>query len=595
MGGPVTLPETIIVKELAERLQLAEIDVVKQLMRNGVMANVTQVVDYETAALVAEDLGYAPSEETKRESQDLAALHARAVGGSNGAGEKEGEEGLETRPPVVTILGHVDHGKTTLLDAIRETRVAEGEAGGITQHIGAYQVMAGGRRITFLDTPGHEAFTSMRARGARVTDIAVLVVAADDGVMPQTVEAIDHAKAAGVPIIVAINKMDRAEANAERVKLQLTERGLVLEEWGGEVIAVPVSARTGEGLERLLENLLVVAEVSELRADPDRLAAGVVIEANVDRTRGPVATLLVQAGTLRVGDPVVAGDSWGRVKAMMDEGGRRLREAGPATPVVVLGLDGLPGAGDPFVAFGEDRKARAFVQERERVRERLPSSVMRAPTLEELSGRVAAGEVRDLPLILKTDVQGSVEPVRESLERLSTGQAKVRLLHVGAGSINESDVLLAIASGATIIGFNAPVEAGARALAAGEGVELRSYTVIYTLVEEMGKALEGILEPVVREVTEGHGEVRAVFTVGRRGAKVAGTYVTDGQVTRGSRCRVVRGGERVCEGAIGSLKRFKNDTREVGNGLECGIGITGCDLFEEGDTLEFYHLETAPP
>ena len=586
--GAVSLPDPIGVQDLADHLGLSGIDVVKQLMRNGVMANLTQVVDYDTAALVAKDLGFTPSPEAKAQAMDLAAMHHDAL-------RTDGQEALAERPPVVTILGHVDHGKTSLLDAIRKTKVAEGEAGGITQHIGAYQVLARGKPITFLDTPGHAAFTAMRARGAGITDIAVLVVAADDGVMPQTIEAISHAKAANVPIVVAVNKIDKPGANPDKVKLQLNERGLLLEEWGGEVIAVSVSAKSGEGIDELLDNILVVAEVGELRANAARLAAGVVIEAKVDRARGPVASILVQNGTLHVGDPIVAGDAWGRVKAMLDDSGRRVKEAGPSCPVEVLGLDGIPRAGDPVLAFSDDAKARLFVQERQRAREHLPTSVVRAPTLEELAGKVAAGEVKELRVILKTDVQGSLEPVRDSLEHLATEKSRVRLLHAGAGTINESDVLLAVASQAMILGFTTQIEPGARSLAQSEGIEIRQYQVIYTLIDEMRQALMGILAPVVKEVVDGHGTVRAIFTVGKNKEKIAGSFISDGKVTRGGRARLLRGTKVVFDGPVVSLKRLKDDAREVSAGLECGLSIDGCTVFEEGDTMEFYHMDRGAP
>ena len=595
VGGVVELPAPLRVQELAERLGLSGVEVIKQLMRDGVMANLTQLVDFPTAAMVAAELGFQPRELPQAPEPAVPERAEAPVEAAEGEA-KETQRELPTRPPVVTILGHVDHGKTTLLDVIRQSKVAEGEAGGITQHIGAYQVETEGKRITFLDTPGHEAFTAMRARGAWVTDIAVLVVAADDGVMPQTVEAIDHARAAGVPIVVAINKTDRPDANVERVKLQLTERELVLEEWGGDVIAVPVSAKTGEGVPELLENLLVVAEVAELKADPERLAEGVVIEARVDRTRGPLATVLVRNGTLHQGEPIVAGEAWGRVKALLDEGGTRVRSAGPAEPVEVLGLDKLPQAGDLVRAFALDREARALVEQRERQRQREPApsgaAVLRAPYLE--SGEGEAVEMRDLPLIVKTDVQGSVEPVRQSLERLSTERARVRLLHAAAGTINETDVLLAIASRAMIIGFNTQTEPGAQRLAQAEGVEVRTYQVIYALVDEVRQALEGVLEPVQREVVDGHGQLRAVFSRGRR-IRIAGVYVTDGRVARTSRVRVLRGDDILCEGSITSLKRFKDDAREVTAGLECGLAIDGCNDFADGDAFLFFHTESSRP
>ena len=583
-GGPISLPAIIAVQDLADRLAISGVDLVKQLMRNGIMASMTQVVDYDTAALVATDVGYHPTQEEAEPAQTIATLHEAAL-----AQEQDGQ--LEPRPPVVTILGHVDHGKTSLLDRIRQAKVAEGEAGGITQHIGAYQVMVKGKPITFLDTPGHEAFTAMRARGAGVTDIAVLVVAADDGVMPQTIEAIDHAKAAGVPIIVAINKIDRPGADPDRVKTQLTEHELIVEEYGGEVIGVPVSAATGAGIDDLLDNLLVVAEVQELKADAARPAAGVVIEAHVDRTRGPVATVLVQQGTLRIGDAIVAGEAWGRVRALTDEHGRRVQEALPAKPVEVLGLGLLTQAGDPMVAFENDKAARTFIEARGR--ERQPRHTAHASILEEIYAE-GDTQVRELPLIIKTDVQGSVEALRQSIEGLTAQNARPRILHAAAGSINESDILLAAASHAMVIGFNTPTEPGAAHLAQENGVELRSYEVIYAIIEDVEKALSGILEPVVAEVVGGHAEVRAVFTVGRRD-RIAGCYVTDGKVTRSDQVRILRNGETVAEGTIESLKRFKDDAREVTAGLECGISVVGVTDFQENDQLEFFHEELQAP
>ena len=577
-GGPVTLPASMTVAELAELLGRSGIEVIKQLMRQGVLANLTQVLEYGAAAVVAGELGFQPQEAPGEEASELQAPTAPVVG------EEEGGV-LEPRPPVVTILGHVDHGKTTLLDGIRQSRVAAGEVGGITQHIGAYQVAVPGGRITFLDTPGHEAFTAMRARGVRATDIAVLVVAADDGVMPQTVEAIAHARVAEVPIIVAINKVDRPDADVERVKRQLLEQGLVMEELGGQVIAVPVSAQTGEGVAGLLENILLVAEVAELRADPERLAAGVVIEARVDRARGPLATILVQQGTLRVGQPIVAGAVWGRVKAMRNDLGKQELAAGPSQPVEVLGLESLAQAGDPVVAFAEDRLARAYVEARQREQARVP--LRRAFPVEE------GGQGKVLRLILKADVQGSVEPVRTSLERLSTPESRLLLLHAGAGSINESDILLAVASGAMVVGFNSQPEAGARSLAQDQGVPIRTYAVIYQLLDEIREVLEGAREPVLTWVVEGHAEVRAVFTAGRR-QKIAGLYVTDGRIGRGASARILRGGTLLCEGTISSLKRVKDYVREVAAGLECGAVIDGCADFATGDTIEASRQAPAP-
>ena len=592
-GGPIELPPTIAVQDLGERLSLSGVDVVKQLMRNGVMASLTQVVDYETAALVATDYGFQPSQAAEA-LRELDALRGAAV-----AIADEGLDTLETRPPVVTILGHVDHGKTSLLDHIRQAKVAEGEAGGITQHIGAYQTLAPSaeagqeRLITFIDTPGHEAFTAMRARGASVTDIAVLVVAADDGVMPQTIEAIDHAKAASVPIVVAINKIDRPNANPDRVKTQLIEHDLLLEEFGGDIIAVPVSAVTGEGIDDLLENILLVADVQELKADPHRLASGVIIEAHVDRFRGPVATLLVQQGTLRVGDPVVAGEVSGRVKALVDDHQQRLEEAGPAKPVEVLGFSELPQAGDPALAFPDDKQARAYAERRRLEREGQPSHTARAPILEEIYAE-AETQVRELPLLIKTDVQGTAEAVRSSLERLTARHARVRVLHAAAGSINESDILLAAASNAMVVAFNTRAEPGARHLAEEQGIDIRSYTVIYQIIEDVERALTGILDPVYAEVVGGHAEVRAVFAIARRN-RIAGCYVTDGKILRSDSARIFRDGELITEGTIASLKRFKDDAREVTAGLECGLAIADFDDFHESDSLEFFHMQLQEP
>ena len=588
-GGPVHVTDSIAVSELADRLGLSGIEVIKQLMRNGVMASLTQVVDFDTAALVARDFNFQPVHEAVAEKpHDLHAVHEQAQLESMGETAT-----LVSRPPVVTILGHVDHGKTTLLDAIRKTKVAEGEAGGITQHIGAYQVMERGQRITFLDTPGHAAFTAMRARGARGADIAVLVVAADDGIMPQTLEAMDHARASGVPIIVAINKVDKPEADVQRVKTQLTEHSLVLEEFGGQVIGVPLSAKTGQGISDLLDNILVVAEVAELKANPNRPALGVIVEAHVDRHRGPIASILVQNGTLHVGDTIVAGEAWGRIKALNDDAGRRVREAPPSMPVEALGLSTLPQAGDSVVAFADDKEAREFVQKRQRERELRPTYVARAPILEELAKQAGAGQMRELPLIIKTDVQGSIEPVKTAVERLSTPDTRVRVLHAAAGSINESDILLAAASHALVVGFNVQPQQGARSMAAAEGVEIRVYSIIYNLVDEIEAALKGMLTPASKEVVDGHAEIRAVFTLGKRG-KVAGCYVTDGKIVRNGQARLKRGGKVIAEGPVESLKRFKEDAREVTTGLECGITIAGANDYAVGDIIEAFRMQQVP-
>ena len=582
------IPRTLTVKELADLLGISPVEVIKELMRNGVMASVNQVVDYDTGAIVAHDLGFEPQEAAILEVARVAPERpsARPV--------EEDEASLQLRPPVVTVMGHVDHGKTSILDAIRQTKVTEQEVGGITQHIGAYQAEVDGHRITFIDTPGHEAFTTMRARGAQVTDIAVLVVAADDGVMPQTVEAIDHARAAGVPIVVALNKMDLPAANQDRVKQQLSERGLVIEEWGGDTICVPVSARTGEGLKDLLENLLVVAEVQELKANPDRPAVGAVVEAELDSTRGPMATVLVQTGTLHQGDAVVVGDTWAKVKAMFDDRGQRLKSAGPSQPVKIMGLEAVPLAGDTLKVVRDERVARTTIEERRRQREAAASREQRAVTLEALFGEITAGKVKELNVILKTDVQGSIEPVRNSIERLSTEQVKVRAIHAASGTITESDVMLAAASKAIIVGFSSKAEPGARRLAEVEGVDIRYYEVIYDLVDDIQKALLGLLEPVYSDVIDGHAEVRQVFRISRRG-NIAGCFVRDGAVSRGSLVRVLRDDQVLAEIRVDSLRRFTEDVRDVQAGYECGISLEGFGDFQEGDVLEFYHREAGRP
>jgi|DewCreStandDraft_1066081.scaffolds.fasta_scaffold01507_18 translation initiation factor IF-2 len=573
----IELPARLTVKELAERLGVGATQVIKELLKNGVLANINQTIDYETAAIVAHDLGFEVKEQTTAPTGEMPSALAEP---------EDDPRLLVPRPPIVTILGHVDHGKTTLLDAIRQTNVAAGEAGGITQHIGAYQVEIHGQKITFLDTPGHEAFTAMRARGAQVTDIAVLVVAADDGVQPQTLEAIDHARAANVPIIVALNKIDKPEANPDRVKQQLAEVGLVPEDWGGDTIVVPVSARRKTGIDQLLEMILLVAEMQELKANPNRPARGVVIEAKLDKARGPVATLLVQNGTLHVGDFIVVGPIYGRVRAMFNDRGKRLKQAGPATPVEILGLPAVPQAGDKFVVAPDEKTARAWAQTAQRQQEeasRQPEQV----SLEDLFQRIQAGQVKELNLIVKTDVQGSIEPIRVSLERLSTPEVTVKILHSGTGNITESDVLLAQASKAIILGFNVKVEPGARRLAEQNRVDIRLYSVIYDLVEDVQKALTGLLAPKQVEVVEGHAEVRQVFRLSK-GLVVAGCYVTDGKITRQSLVRVRRGDSVIFDGRVASLKRFKDDVREVAAGFECGVTLEGFTDFQVGDVLEAY-------
>jgi len=571
----VEIPQSIAVRHLAELLQVSAIDIIKQLMRNGIFANINQVIDYETAAAAAANLGY----EAKPESRAARAGESRRY-------RPRGEElsGLQLRPAVVTIMGHVNHGKTRLLDAIRQTNVMDSEAGGITQHIGAYQVEINGQKITFLDTPGHEAFTAIRARGAQVTDITILVVAADDGVMPQTLEAIDHARAAGVPIVVAINKIDKPEANPETVKQQLSDAGLLIEEWGGDVVCVPISAKEKKGISELLENMLVVAEMEELKADPSQAAVGVVVEAEMDKSKGPLATVLIQNGTLKVGDTVVAGSTWGRVRAMFNDTGKRVRKAEPSMPVEILGLDSLPQVGDTLTAVAGESQARALIQKHQQ--EIQP----RAVSLDNLYDQISAGQVKELNVVLKVDVQGSIEPIRSSLERLATEQVQVRIIHSGSGNITESDVMLAIASKGLVIGFGTGVEAGAKRLADVEGIDIRSYDVIYNLVDDVEKALKGMLEPTYVEVVEGRAEIREVFPSGKK-TKVAGVYVNEGKLSRGAQVRVRRGEKVVSESVVNSLRRFKDDVKEVASGYECGVGVEGFDDFKVGDVLELFRKE----
>ncbi|MFS8543347.1 MAG: translation initiation factor IF-2, partial [Limnochordales bacterium] len=578
--GKLELPETIPVKELAGKVGVQAAAIVKYLFNQGIMVTVNQSLDFDTAAKIATRLGF---EVVKPRDPIADAL----------ADQEDPPETLKPIPPVVTIMGHVDHGKTTLLDAIRETRVAATEAGGITQHIGAYQVQWGGKSITFLDTPGHEAFTAMRSRGAKVTDIAVLVVAADDGVKPQTGEAINHAKAADVPIIVALNKIDKPDANPDRVKQQLTEHGLVPEEWGGDTVVVPVSALKREGLDELLEMILLVAELRELKANPDRPARGVIIEAELDKGRGPVATVLVQKGTLRLGDAIVAGHASGRVRAMLDDRGQQVAEAGPAMPVSVLGLDDVPAAGDELVVVADDRIAREIAARRRlQLREQEIQRPARA-NLEELFQQVREGQLPELPIIIKGDVQGSVEALRGALEKLSTDEVRLNVIHAAVGGITKTDVDLAAAANAIIIGFNVRPDATARRVAEQENVDIRLYRVIYDAIEEMEKALEGMLEPEYQEVVLGRAEVRALFKVPNVGT-VAGCYVTDGRIVRGAQVRVIRDGVVVHEGSMASLKRFKDDVREVAQGYECGIGLERFHDLKEGDVLEVFRMEEVP-
>jgi translation initiation factor IF-2 len=586
----IELPEELTVRDLAKALRTSPIEIIKALMANGIVASINQMIDYETAEIIARVLGLETAliqaeglaADMETEERGFESLWKRLARGASPAD-------MRPRPPVVTVLGHVDHGKTSLLDAIRETRVVDAESGGITQHIGAYQVDKDGRKITFLDTPGHEAFTAMRARGAQVTDLAVLVVAADDGVMPQTREAISHARAAGVPILVALNKMDKPGVQPERVKQQLSDAGLTVEDWGGDVICVPVSAKMKFGIDELLENILLVTDVADLRANPNRPSGGTVVESQLDRQRGPTATLLVQGGTLRIGDALVIGSISGRVRAMLNDQGQPVDEAPPSMPVLVMGLSDVPKAGDVFEVVGSDREARSMAASRAE-QERLAHGRPARPklvSLDEIFRQFQAGEVMELNLIFKADVQGSVEPIVNSLQKLGNEDLKVKILHQGIGRITESDVMLASASRAIVIGFNVEVDEAARRLAAQEGVDVRQYDIIYRLVDDVDKALKGMLEPVYEEVVTGHAEVREVFFIKRRG-NIAGCIVTDGEAARSSKVRVLRAGETLYEGGLDSLKRFQEDVAEVKAGFECGIAVSGFDGYKAGDVLEFY-------
>ncbi len=572
----ITLPSALSVKQLAELLQVSAIEIIKQLMRNGVMANINQAIDFDTAAVVAAHFGY----EAKR--QQVSAKTKRSISTEGGK--------LLPHPPVITIMGHVDHGKTSLLDAIRQSNVIDTEAGAITQHIGAYQMEVDSRKITFLDTPGHEAFTAMRARGAQATDIAVLVVAADDGVMPQTVEAVDHARAADVPIVVAINKVDKPNANPERIKQQLADLGLVIEEWGGDTVCVPISAKKRQGIDELLENLLLVADMLELKAEHDCPAEGVVIEAKLDKTKGPLATLLVQKGTLKPGDILAIGNTWGKVKAMFNDMGKHLRKAEPATPVEVLGLNAVPQAGDIFEVVSNAREARMLLEKHKGVEQEF-STRARPLGLSDLSTQISAGQIKELNIILKTDVQGSIEPIKDSLEQLGDERVKVRVIHSGSGGITESDVLLALASKGIIIGFNSRPEPGAQRLAETEGTSIRYYNVIYELIKDVDKALKGMLEPTYTEVIEGQAEVLAIFEAGKK-VKVAGASVKEGKIKRDALARVIRRGESIYESRISSLRRFKEDVKEVATGFECGIKIENFADLQVGDVIQLYRKET---
>jgi translation initiation factor IF-2 len=582
----IDLPRSISVRQLADILNVDSIYIIKQLMRNGIMANINQIIDYETAASIVTTLGLKPH---------LTPLKDQMMASAAEEGKKQKRkygkdaDNLEPRPPVVTVMGHVDHGKTKLLDAIRQTNVVDSEAGGITQHIGAYQAVIDGRKITFLDTPGHEAFTAMRAHGANITDVTILVVAADDGVMPQTKEAIAHAKAADVPIVVAINKIDKDNANLPLVKQQLAEAGLVIEEWGGTVICIPISAKAKTGIKELLESVLLVADMEELKANPNQPAAGVVIEAKKDKTMGPLATVLIRAGTLKDEDTVVVGNTWGRIRAMFNDKGKRIKKAEPSTPVEILGLDSVPQVGENLVAVADERHAQAILAHR-RAEQEKETTKAKAVSLDSLYEQINAGKVKEFNVILKTDVQGSIEPIRTSLERLGTDEVKVRILLGATGNITESDVMLASASNGLIIGFSVTAGEGARHLAVSSGVDIRIYNIIYNLIDDVEKAMKGLLEPTFVEVIEGRAELRAVFP-GGKGNKAAGVIVTEGKVTRNDKVRVRRGKEILADSIVSSLKRFKDDAKEVAAGYECGVGVKDFNDFKVGDVLEFYRME----
>ena len=575
----VQIPDEITVGELASRLKQTASNVIKKLMGLGVMASVSQVVDYDTAAIVAEEFG------AKVEKEVHVTIEERLF-----EVEADNEADLVERPPVVVVMGHVDHGKTSILDAIRKTHVTAGEAGGITQHIGAYQVMSGGKPITFLDTPGHEAFTSMRARGANMTDIAVLVVAADDGIMPQTIESINHAKAAQVSVIVAINKMDKPTANPERVMEQLTQYELVPEQWGGDVICVPVSALTGQGISELLENIALVAEVKELKANPNRRAKGAVVEARLDKGQGPVATILVQNGTLHKGDCIIAGTAVGRVRTMKNDKGQYIEQAGPSTPVEITGLTEVPAAGDLFDAVADEKLARELADQRATEAKERQFSTYQKVTLDNLFSQIAEGERKELDIIVKADVQGSAEAVKQSLEKISNDEVRVKVIHTGVGAVNKSDVMLANASGAIIIGFNVRPDPIAKEETAQAEVEMRMYRVIYDAINDVTDAMKGMLAPKIREVEQGRLEVRQVYKISSVGL-VAGSYVLEGKITRNSKIRVVRDGIVVTEDEIASLRRFKDDVKEVAQGYECGVTLEKFSDIKEGDIFEAYILE----
>lgn len=575
----VLIPDEITVGQLAERMKRPATEIIKKLMLLGIMASVNETIDFDTASLIVEELGGTFEKEIILTEEDKLFNDV-----------PDSPEQLKPRSPVVVVMGHVDHGKTSLLDSIRNTNVTDGEFGGITQHIGAHRVRVGDKKITFLDTPGHEAFTAMRARGAMVTDIAILVVAADDGIMPQTIEAINHARAAEVSIIVAINKIDKEGANPDRVKQELTEQGLVPEEWGGDTICVEVSAKKGTNIDKLLEMVLLVAEMRELKANPDRPAKGTVIESKLDKGRGPVATVLVQNGTLRVGDIVVAGTAVGHVRAMNDDKGRSVKKAGPSIPVEILGLSEVPEGGDTFYAVDDERKAREVVENRKFKEKQSKQQKASAISLDNLFEHIESGKMKDLNIIVKADVQGSVEAVTQSLTRISNDEVRVNVIHGAVGAVTESDVMLASASDAIIVGFNVRPTPGAATAAENDEVDIRLYRVIYDAIEDIEKALKGMLEPTFREAVTGHAEIRTTFRVSGVGT-IGGAYVTDGKILRSSKVRVVRDGIVIHEGELGSLKRFKDDVKEVASGYECGLSIDKFNDIKDGDVVEAYVME----
>ena len=579
----VSIPDEINVGELASRMKKTAGEVIKQLIKLGVFASVSDVIDYDTAALVAMELG------CKVEKEVVVTVEERLIDD-----HEDTEDELVSRAPVVVVMGHVDHGKTSLLDYIRHANVASGEAGGITQHIGAYTVEINGSPITFLDTPGHEAFTSMRARGAMVTDIAILVVAADDGIMPQTIESINHAKAAGIPLVVAINKMDTVGANPERIKQQLTEYDIVPEEWGGETIVCPISAKTGMGIDNLLENLVILAEVQELKANPNRAARGAVIEARLDKGRGPIMTVLVQNGTLKLGDIIIAGTAVGRVRTMINDKGMRITEAGPSVPVEISGMSEVPSAGDTFNAVADERMARELVEERKIQQKNAAFGTNKKVSLEDLFSQIQAGEMKTLNIIVKADVQGSAEAVKASLEKITNEEVRVKVIHSGVGAINESDVMLAATSGAIIVGFNVRPDNAARDNAARSNVDMRMYRVIYDCINEIEAAMKGMLAPKFKEVVIGHAEVRETYKVSKVGT-VTGCYVTDGKIQRGCSVRVLRDNVVVHEGELASLRRFKDDVKEVASGYECGMQVEKFNDIKVGDVIECFVMEQVNP